>query len=264
VSVAAARLRAFFWRDLVTDVSYRVSFALEALDVVIGVAAFFFLSRLVGGRPDGYDPFAFILVGVGLNGAMTTALVAFAHGIRTNQQAGTLKALLTLPLPPAAAMLYSSAYPFARGTLDALVYLAAGASFGLPLGQANIAGAAIVFVLALLAFGSLGLLSAAFTLVWKRGDPLLWLIGGLSWLVGGVFYPIELLPPVLQQLARALPMTHALEALRATLLAGAGLAEVHASLAVLAGFGLIGFPLALAVFLAALTQARRLGTISQY
>jgi ABC-2 type transport system permease protein len=264
MSLAAARLWAFFRRDLVTDLSYRVSFALEALDVAIGVAAFFFLSRLVGGRPDGYDPFAFLLVGIGLNGAMTTALVAFSQGIRSNQQAGTLKALFVLPLSPVAAMLYSSAYPMARATFDAAVYLAAGAFFGLRLGDANVVGALVVFALSLLAFGSLGFVSAAFTLTVKRGDPLLWLVGGLSWLVGGVFYPIDLLPWPLQRLALALPMTHALDALRATLLSGAPLGDVWGSVTVLAGFGLAGFPLALSLVLAALTQARRLGTLSQY
>ena len=32
-------------------------------------------------------------------------------------------------------------------------------------------------VLSLLAFSSIGIMSATFTLVFKRGDPLLWLFG---------------------------------------------------------------------------------------
>jgi ABC-2 type transport system permease protein len=264
VRLELARLRAFVWRDLLTDASYRVSFVLEALDVLVGVAAFFFFSRLLGTRPAGYDPFAFILVGVGLNGAMTAALVAFAHGIRSNQEAGTLKALLALPISPVAVTLYSSAYPLVRATLDAAIYLGAGVAFGLSLARANVAGAALVFALALLAFGSLGLVSATFTLVWKRGDPLLWLIGGLSWLIGGVFVPIDLLPPLLQNVAVLLPMTHALEALRATLLGGVGLLDVATPVLVLALFAVVGLPAALGLFLAGLNRARAEGTLSQY
>ena len=68
--------------------------------------------------------------------------------------------------------------------------------------------------------------SAAFTLALKRGDPLLWLSGGLSWLLGGVFFPTDMLPGGLRQAALVLPITHALEALRATLLGDATLKDV--------------------------------------
>ena len=72
----------FFRRDLVTDLSYKVSFALEAVDILLGIAAFFFFSRLIGDEsPQGYDPFAFILVGIAVNGALSTSLGCFADGI---------------------------------------------------------------------------------------------------------------------------------------------------------------------------------------
>ena len=50
------RPRAFFFRDLVTDASYKASVLIELLNVVIGVAAFFYLSRVIDDRqPAGYD-----------------------------------------------------------------------------------------------------------------------------------------------------------------------------------------------------------------
>ena len=118
-----------------------------------------------------------------------------------------------------------------------------------------------VFVLSLLSFASLGVASAAFTLELKRGDPLLWLSGGLSWLLGGVFFPVEMLPDLLRQAALLLPITHALEALRALLLAGAGLADVATHVGVLAGFALVGLPLSMTLFGVAVRWGKRSGTL---
>lgn len=100
--------------------------------------------------------------------------------------------------------------------------------FGLPLRHVNAVAVALVFVLSLLAFSSTGIMSATFTLVFKRRDPLLWLFGSGSWLLGGVLYPIDVLPASLQHLSRLLPITHAAEGMRAALLGGASPALISA------------------------------------
>ncbi len=108
------------------------------------------------------------------------------------------------------------------------------------------------------------MLSAAFTLVLKHGDPLVWAFGALSWVLGGVFFPVDMLPTTLQRLSALLPITHVLDALRATLLQGAGLSDVASSVAVLAGFASLGFPLAIAVFGAAVGRVKQTGTLDHY
>ena len=158
----------------------------------------------------------------------------------------------------------SSLYPLARSSLDVFIYILGGALFGLSFTDANIGGSLFVFILALLAFASLGVASAAFTLVLKRGDPLLWLSGGLSWLLGGVFFPVDMLPDGLRLAAQILPITHALEALRATLLGGAGLVDVAPHVAVLAGFAFVGLPLTMTLFGAAVRWGKRSGTLGHY
>ena len=53
-----------FRRDLLTDLSYKLSFALQALHILLGIAAHYFLARFLGGStPGGYAPFPFLLVG---------------------------------------------------------------------------------------------------------------------------------------------------------------------------------------------------------
>lgn len=256
---------AFFKRDLLTDLSYKLSFAFQVADVLVGIAAFYFLARMLGkGAFRGYEPFAFILVGMAVNGYMSTSLVCFAQSIRGNQPLGTLKMALATPTSPVAFVVLSSVYPLVRAAFDALLYLLGGALLGLSLTKINVPAVLLIFLLSALAFSSIGILSATFTLVFKRGDPLLWLFGGLSWLLGGVFYPVEVLPRVLQHAAQLLPITHALVGMRAALLGNASIAQLLPQIGILGLFALAGLPLSLLAFDLGVRWAKVTGTLSHF
>ena len=253
---------AFFKRDLLVDLSYKLSFALEAVHILIAIAAFFFLSRLLDARTlQGYDSFAFVLVGLAVNAYMTTCLICFTQVVRDSQVSGTLKAVLVTPTSPRQFLAFSSLYPLSRAALDAAVYGAGGLAFGLSLARVNPVPAILLFVGSVLAFSSIGMISAAFIVIFKRGDPLLWLFGSGSWLLGGVMYPTDVLPQWLRPLAEFLPITHALRGLRAALLADASLGTVVTELGVLALFAAVGLPASVAIFEFGLRRARMTGTL---
>jgi ABC-2 type transport system permease protein len=254
---------AFFKRDLLVDLSYKLSFALEGIHILVTIAAFFFLAGLLDSSTlHGYDSFAFILIGLAVNTYMTTCLVCFTQVVRESQLSGTLKAVLVTPTSPAQFLAFSSLYPVARATVDALVYGAGGLTFGLSLAQVNPLPAILVFVASVLAFSSIGMISAAFIVIFKRGDPLLWLFGSGSWLLGGVMYPTNVLPHWLQPAAELLPITHALRGLRAALLGNASLASVFPDLAVLTAFAVVGLPASIVIFEFGLRRARITGSLA--
>ncbi len=256
---------AFFKRDLLTDLSYKLSFAFQVVDILVGIGSFYFLARILGKAAyQGYEPFPFILVGMAVNGYMTTCLVCFAQAIRGNQPPGTLKAVLATPTSPVAFVLFSSLYPFVRAAFDALLYLLAGTLFGLSLGRVNIPAVLLLFVLSVAAFSCIGILSATFTLVFKRGDPFLWLFGGLSWLLGGVFYPLQVLPRFLQYASQLLPITQALVGMRGALLRNASLVELLPQIGILGLFALVGLPLSLLAFHLGVRWAKIAGTLSHF
>jgi len=64
--------------------------------------------------------------------------------------------------------------------------------------------------------------------------------------LGGVFVPVDSMPFALQVIARVLPLTYAVEALRAALIGG-GLADAALDLLALAGFAAVLFALAVRV-----------------
>jgi ABC-2 type transport system permease protein len=268
---AAVKAWAFFRRDFRNDISYRLSFILETANIGLTLASFYFLSKLLGARlSGGYAPFPFLLIGMAVNGYMTTSLYCFAQSIRGNQQVGALKAVFATRISPGGFIFYSALYPMFRAALDAAAYLIGGlflglsAAAGTSLAGINLLAALTLFLLSVLAFGSIGILSATFALVFKKGDPLLWFFGGLSWLLGGVFYPLDVLPPALQKLAAWLPITHALSGMRKAVLDGAPLASLVPEVEALALFALIGLPVSLYLFYAGMRWTRTSGSLGHF
>ena len=145
-----------------------------------------------------------------------------------------------------------------------MLYLGLGAAGGAPLGAGNWAGAALLFVLAILVFASLGILAASFVMVFKRGNPGAWLLSWLSWLLAGILYPVRVLPDWLRVVSAVLPITYAVDGIRSALLGAAPWAVLWPSLMALSVFALVLVPLSLAAFSAATRWARSAGTLAQY
>lgn len=85
---------------------------------------------------------------------------------------------------------------------------------------------------------------------------------GVSGLVGGMMYPVAILPQPLQILARLIPVTYSLEGMRAALLSGAGWGELWHSLAALLIFAAILLPLSFTIFAWALRRTKITGTLT--
>ena len=262
---------AFLKRDLLIEMSYRFSFVFQMASVLLSVASYYFLARFIGNALipglDAYggDYFAFVLIGVALHDYLATSLNAFSRSIREAQLAGTLEALLSTPTSLPTIILSSAAYPFLWTSFSVVLYLALGVGlFGVRLSSGNWAAAALILTLAVLVFSGLGILAASFIMVFKRGSPIAWLFGGLSWLLGGVLYPVTVLPEWLRQVSALLPITYAIEGMRAALLQGASWSELWRSLAPLLLFALAVLPLSLLSFQRATRQTRIAGTLGQY
>jgi ABC-2 type transport system permease protein len=259
-----AQARAIVRRDILIDVRYRLAFVIGLVDAALILVSYSFLSHVFqGAPPDGYPPRAFVLVGVALTDSLTTAVVCLALGVRYGQQTGTVKVLLAEPLTPARLMSLSLVYPVLRGAVDFACFLLVGMWLGVPVASINPVSVAVVFVASAAAVLGIGLFSAAATLIFKRGDPVLWALGTATALLSGVLYPTSVLPDGLQRVAGWLPTTQALAAMRAAVIDGAGLGALAPHLAALGVFAVGGLALGLAAFDGAARYARRAGTLGQ-
>jgi ABC-2 type transport system permease protein len=251
--------------------SYRLAFFLELFGIFPAVLMFFFLSKLFGDMISGplseYGGkyFPFVLIGIAAQNYLTLSLRSFASSIRESQVSGTLEAVLTTPVPLSVFLLGSSLYPFVLNALRILIYLVLGSLFfGAALDWKQWPALVVVLTLTVAAVSGLGILSASFTVLFKKGDPLNWLFSVASWLLGGVYYPVSVLPGWLQKLSDFIPMTHTLESLRLILLGQRDLFAVVGHLLALCLWSLMVLPVSLYCFKYALNQARIKGNLGHY
>ncbi len=260
-------LYAFLVRDARIALSYRLQFIFQFVVVVVTVFILYFVSQLIRVTPTleqygGYLPFA--IIGLAVSSYFQTGFSSFAGAIRNEQMAGTLEALLMTPTRIPTIVIASSVWDFLWATAVAVTYLlTAQMVLGIDL-QGNGALAFALLVLTTLIFASLGVISASFVMVFKRGDPIGLVIGSVSTLLGGVFYPVSALPEWVQTISHLLPITYGLEALREVLLRGATFSGVWRDVLVLVIFAAVFVPLSLLCFKKAVARAKREGSLLQY
>jgi ABC-2 type transport system permease protein len=105
-----------------------------------------------------------------------------------------------------------------------------------------------VSLLGALAFSGLGLLTAARPRTIEGVSGLMNLVMVPMWIFSGIFFSTERFPVRLQPFIQMLPLTALIDALRGVMLEGSGLASLAPELALLAGWGLVCFVLALKLF----------------
>ncbi|MCO5184110.1 MAG: ABC transporter permease [Anaerolineae bacterium] len=268
-------LTAFLTRDFHIEASYRLSFVLSFSSILFSTFIFYFIAQIVDisqAAPQGaaelaandQDYFAFALVGIAFAAYFGVGLRSFASGLRSEQTTGTLEAVMLTPTPVSTVIVGSALWSYVFTTIRVGVYLLLGALLGIRFNVSSILVPVAVCLLAIITFASIGIIAAAVIMIIKRGDPVTAIMSNFANLVGGVFYPIEVLPDWLQAIARLLPITYALRAMRASLLTGATFSDVAFDLAALAIFCIILFPLSLLLFRYAVQWAKREGTLSHY
>jgi len=241
------------------------------LGIFFGVATFYFVARVFGQAVSpqlqayGGDYFSFVLIGLALSGLTGLALRGFAGSIREGQTMGTLELMLLSPTRLSSILLSSSIWDYLMNCFSVIIYLIFGALvFGADLSRANVLSALLVLVLSILAFSGFGIISAAFVLVLKKGDPITWVFGSVQGLLAGVMYPVSILPNILQKFSALLPLTYSLEAMRLAVLKGYSVLQLLPELLALMAFAVVLLPLSLWIFRRAVRQAKKEGSLAQY
>jgi len=262
---------AFIKRDLYWELSYRFSFAWEILGIFFSVTMFYFIAKLFGPSAlpylEGYqvDYFPFVLLGIAFQTYFTTALSAFSGAIAHGQITGTLEAMLVTPTKLVHILVYSSLWRFLEASRDVLVYLLLGVLlFQVNFGNVNLLSAGVILALTILSFSCVGILSASFILVFKRGDPIAFVMGTLSALLGGVYYPITVLPDWLQTFSYFIPLTYSLRGMRHAVLQGYSVSQLLPDILPLLAFFVAMLPVSSYGLRYAIRRAKAGGTLAHY
>ena len=240
--------------------SYRWALLGGVLVQIPHVVMLFMLGRYFEQRGAGARYFAFAMVGSALLVFASRILSGAARVLREMQQTGNGQIFFLAPVGAWQVVLGLSLQTWPRATAElALALVLAqllGAEFELAWGPAL-----CTWGLAIFSLTPLAMLAAAGVLWLRQRDLVTPAFGTFAYVLSGVYYPLTVLPSVLQASAHLLPTTHLLALGRASLMGGeVSLGHVLSLLAL----GSAGWPLCAWALGAALRRRDERGDLMTY
>ena len=237
--------KALIVREFLIDKSYKSSFIFSQLNIIFTIMLFFFISKLIGqsgtsfvkGSADNY--FSFVLIGIASSSIIWAGLQTIPNYIRNEQLTGTLEVVLASSVKST-----SIAYAIAINTMIYsffmfLLYVILGViSFGIKL---NINFPSLLLILLMTAAYStgFGLMGGGFILIFKKWNPISWIITNVFRLLGGVYFPIAVLPKWLHKVSDFLPITYSLSAARKSMFYAQSILDMKEELIILLIFSIL-------------------------
>ena len=207
----------------------------------------------------------FVFIGYAMYMWLSTLLWGAGTSLRQEQLRGSLEAVFLTPasrLVPLFGPGIATLLPMAASFV--ITFLALWVLFGVLPPFAAIAQAAAVMVLGVPALYAIGSLFAASVLRFGEVGPIVQVVRGVFVLACGITYPVAMLPIWAQVGAWLLPPTYIVDDIRRVVLRGASLGDIWTDLAIVLGLGALIAVLAVAVFRALETSARRNGMLGQF
>jgi ABC-2 type transport system permease protein len=265
------QIAAFIRRDILIETGYRLSLTLNVCAVFSSILVYFFIDRMFSSTVSahleefGVSYFSYVLLGMAFFSFTGSGLGSLPERLRQEQVQGTLEALLVCPLTLFRLVLYlgSSALLFAAS--DFIIYAALGIFvFGVNFSRAHLGSATIILILTVICFTGVGIISAAVIMRFKRGNLTGWLVNNLQAILGGVYFPVSVLPGWLQDISRFMPLTHAVRAFQRAVYTGATPQELLPEILSLAVFAALLLPLGALSLRLSLSASQSDGSLGQY
>jgi ABC-2 type transport system permease protein len=156
------------------------------------------------------------------------------------RQQGTLRRVLTTPTSKATFLFGTITGQVAMALVQMTLLILFGRfAFGLHWG--NPLALAIILICSALAAAAIGTTMGAFIKTEGQATGLSVMTGMVMAMMGGCWYPIELFPSAVQNIARILPTTWAMQGLLDLVLRGGGLVDILPEAAVLLAFAAVFF-----------------------
>ncbi|MCM8799588.1 MAG: ABC transporter permease [Candidatus Omnitrophica bacterium] len=265
------KLGAFLKRDFLIETSYRTFFILRVLRILTTTLTFYFISKLFEKNPSNYleiyggDYFSFVLIGIAFSEYLTTSLRSFSESLREEQITGTLEAVLVTPTKISTVILGSSIWNYIFTTISVLIYLGCGVLFfDLSLTKINFLSGILILTLTIICFASIGIISSSFVLIFKKGEPLSWFTGICFSLLGGVYFPVEIMPKFLRFFSYLVPVSYGLRGIRLAFLKGYDLKDLWFQIVMLLIFIIILFPLSIFILKWAVKKIKKEASLLHY
>jgi ABC-2 type transport system permease protein len=265
------KLPAFFRRDLLVLVSYRLAFFSDWVNLIFEVVLLFFVGRLIdpsvlpsfGGVHPTYVEFA--AVGIAIGSILQANTARAMSAIRSEQVVGTLEMVFLSPTAPTTVLMGIVVYDLVYVPIRSVIFLAALSLLtDVRFSLSALIPVMVIFVAFAPFLWGLSFVGAAGMLTFRRGAGIAGLTAAVLVITSGSFFPVTVLPEWLQLVARLNPITIAVDGVRAALLGAAGWAEAFRSAISILPFAAVSLALGVLALRAALRRERRRGTLGLY
>lgn len=136
--------------------------------------------------------------------------------------------------------------------------------FGVQMVSGNLGLLLLILLLVIPSIYGLGLAFASLVIRFKEANAMVFLVRGIFMAFCGISYPLSVLPGWMKEVAAFLPLTYAIQDIRAVVLADASFIDIRADVIKLALFAIILPVLGLAAFYFTERRARQTGALGQY
>jgi len=253
-------------RDAILFASYRTQFVSQILGPLFTITLFYYISHLLTAKtihsPGGY--FGFVIVGLVIVQILTLSLGIMPITVRQELVSGTIERFLVSAHGPVNGILGTMLFPLINAMLTGVLMLGlATVIFGLPLAATAVL-AIPVSLLGMLAFMPFAFILVALVMAFKQvTSATQFIIAGLA-IVGGLYFPIAVLPGWIRWASEVQPLTPATDLLRHLLVNTPLAHSAIVDLLKLVGFVALLLPAGFALLRVAIRYGQRTGTVAEY
>jgi ABC-2 type transport system permease protein len=253
-----------------TALSYRLDTLFSFMSLIVAVIPLYFVSGalqpMMAGKikAEGPEYFGFLMVGIIVYTFIQTAVGALHTALSSEIATGSFEALLGTPTPLPALLAGMTGQAFSMNLIRAMVLLVFAWTLGAHVVWTAGIAATLILMLIIASYIPFGIFSAALVLAFRTTGPFPTAVLTLSALLGGVYYPTQVIPSWLERCSIFVPLTYGLRSLRRSLLDGAPLRASLFDLAVVCGSTVVLTIASIVAFSWALKYAKRAGTLAQY
>ena len=255
------------WRSAL---SYRLQMALSVVGLLVSIIPIYFIATalqptmapVIEGQGTQY--FGFLILGLVAITFVGAAIGGIPRAVERGIRTGTLEALFGTPLGTPGILAGLAGYDFLWAGIRSVLFLATALLLGAAVVPSQVPLAAGIFALLVLAHIPFGLVAAALLLAFRTTASVPRVIAAASALLGGAYYPTEVIPSWIEISSYGLPLTYGLRALRRVLLEGQGLGAVAGDVAILAFMTVVFFAASGLALSRALRFARKNGNLATY
>ncbi len=206
---------------------------------------------IVPGQP---NYFQFVAPGIMAMVVMMSLMTGLPHAISYEREVGTLDGMLVAPVHRMSVIGGKVIAQTTRGMIQGLIILAlAVVLFGVVI-NGSVALVIGLMLLSVFSFVGLGILITSFTGTEETANMVMMSLMFPMMFLSGVFFPLQQMPQFMQVIARFLPLTYAVTALRRVVVLGAGVPAIATDIVILFGFGIVLLTVALVMFERAITS----------